>query len=361
MERGQVVRRRFRSPPRSARRESRHAAATARRRGGRRARARRPAARRPRRDRARDTGPLPRAGAASSGRARAGRCEAPPPGSRRGASSSRCSSKIFFVSRAVEAEHADAFRDARRRAETSPPSPSPKRFFVGKKLNVERCPSGDVGRAERLRGVLDERERRVPPARRAARDGRRGAPRDRLRARRDPLGDVLGVEVERCGVDVGEHRGRADASDRLGGGVEREGRADRPRRPRPISSASSASTSASVPFATPIASRELRGSAAASSLERLDFRAEDEPTGLEHAAKRSSSSGRSGAYCALTSTSGICCVTAGECSSGGLAPLFPQPVEDSSASRACACADTATPSQPTPPITMPLRRRSRRT
>ena len=42
---------------------------------------------------------------------------------------------------------------------TSPPSPSAKRFFVGKKLNVEQIPvvRHAVG-AERLGGVLDERK-----------------------------------------------------------------------------------------------------------------------------------------------------------------------------------------------------------
>ena len=39
-------------------------------------------------------------------------------------------------------------------------------------------------------------------------------------------GDVLGVEVERRRVDVGEHRRRAAAGDRLGGRVEGERGAD---------------------------------------------------------------------------------------------------------------------------------------
>ena len=49
---------------------------------------------------------------------------------------------------------------------------------------------------------------------------------DRLRPRRDPRGDVLGIEVQRRRVDVGEDRRRAAARDRLGRRVERERRAD---------------------------------------------------------------------------------------------------------------------------------------
>ena len=49
---------------------------------------------------------------------------------------------------------------------------------------------------------------------------------DRLRAARDSFGDPLGIEVERVRVDVGEDGSRADTGDRLGGGVERERRAD---------------------------------------------------------------------------------------------------------------------------------------
>ena len=46
------------------------------------------------------------------------------------------------------------------------------------------------------------------------------------RARRDARGDVLGVEVVRRGIDVGEDGRRAAARDRLGGRVERERGAD---------------------------------------------------------------------------------------------------------------------------------------
>ena len=49
---------------------------------------------------------------------------------------------------------------------------------------------------------------------------------DRPRPRGDPRGDVLGVEVEGRGIDLGEHGSGATAGDRLGRGEEREGGAD---------------------------------------------------------------------------------------------------------------------------------------
>ena len=49
---------------------------------------------------------------------------------------------------------------------------------------------------------------------------------DRLRARADPALDVLGIEVQRHRIDVGEDRGRAGARDGLGRRVEGEGGAD---------------------------------------------------------------------------------------------------------------------------------------
>ena len=110
---------------------------------------------------------------------------------------------------------------------TRPPSPIANRFFVGKKLKVEQTPvvaipgapnacaaSSIERKAERCE--LLERSRAAEQVHRH----------DRLRPRRDPRGDVVGIEVERDRVDVGEHRRRADARDRLRRGEEREGRAD---------------------------------------------------------------------------------------------------------------------------------------
>ena len=84
----------------------------------------------------------------------------------------------------------------------------------------------DARRAEGLRRVLDQRqveclelvERRRPPEQVHGHD--------RARTRRDPRADVLGVEVERLRIDVGEDGRRAAPGDRLGRGVERERRAD---------------------------------------------------------------------------------------------------------------------------------------
>ena len=55
-----------------------------------------------------------------------------------------------------------------------PPSPSAKRFFVGKKLNVEAMLVAMPLGAERLRRVLDHRQAEAAEVRRAG--GRRGAP-----------------------------------------------------------------------------------------------------------------------------------------------------------------------------------------
>ena len=108
----------------------------------------------------------------------------------------------------------------------------------------------DACRAEGLSRILDDRNAELGQLierRRAAEevDGH-----ERPRPRRDSRGNVLGVDVQGDRVDVGEHGGGTATRDRLGGGVESERRAD-DSSPGPISSASSASTSASVPFATP--------------------------------------------------------------------------------------------------------------
>ncbi len=164
---------------------------------------------------------------------------------------------------------------------TSPPSPSAKRFFVGKKLNVEQTPvvaipgapkacaaSSRSGRPER--GELGERR---GPAEEVHRH-------DRLRPLGDARRDVVRVEVERDGIDVGEDGRRADTRDRLGGRVEGEGRADH------LVAAPDAhrleredERVRAVGDADRMRHAEVRGRLA---LERLDLRAEDEPAGLEH-------------------------------------------------------------------------------
>src|SRR5205823_5577250 len=74
--------------------------------------------------------------------------------------------------------------------------------------------------------------------------------------------------------------------------------------PGPIPIASSAITSASVPFATPIVCGTPRNPAASSS-KAFTFGPRMKTPASSTSARRSFSSGRSGAYCALTSTSGI--------------------------------------------------------
>ena len=76
--------------------------------------------------------------------------------------------------------------------------------------------------------------------------------------------------------------------------------------PAPIPSASSASTSASVPFATPIVCSTPRYSAASRSNPSTSGPKMKRPLSSARA-NASFSSGMNGAYCALTSTSGIGC------------------------------------------------------
>ena len=167
----------------------------------------------------------------SSPRAAAGRRAASPPARHRAASSSRRARRSSCRASRGSAASERARPPRRRGTSTSPPSPKAKRFLVGKKLNVEQIPvcATPCG-AERLRRVLDEREAERGELGELRRAAEQVHGHDRLRARRDPRGDVLRIEVQRHRVDVGEDRRRADARDRLGRRVERERRADRPRR-----------------------------------------------------------------------------------------------------------------------------------
>ena len=86
---------------------------------------------RARRGRARDSAPRPRAARASSRRARAGTAAAPRPGSRPAASCSRRTRRCAWPSSRGSGACGRARRAPRRSTATSPPSPRPKRFFVG--------------------------------------------------------------------------------------------------------------------------------------------------------------------------------------------------------------------------------------
>jgi len=140
-----------------------------------------------------------------------------------------------------------------------PPSPSAKRFFVGKKLKVEQTPLLATPAAPKA----------------CAESSISGSP----SAARSPRCHVLGVEIERVGVDVGEHRSRADAGDRLRRCVEGERGADdlvartdahrlerEHERIRPVRDADR------------VRHIEVRSRLA---LECLDLRAEDEPARFE--------------------------------------------------------------------------------
>jgi hypothetical protein len=87
-----------------------------------------------------------------------------------------------------------------------------------------------VGRAERLARILDQREavRRGDLAQRfeLARVAEDVDGDDRARARRDGRLDRGRVEVERVGIDVGEHRRRALVDEAVGRRGERIGRGD---------------------------------------------------------------------------------------------------------------------------------------
>ena len=144
--------------------------------------------------------------------------------------------------------------------------------------------SGDLGRAERLRGVLDQRQPELGEL-----GERRGPPEqmhrhDRLRAARDSFRDPLGVEVERVRIDVREDRRRADPRDRLGGGVERERRADHLVARADLERVQDEDDRVrAVPDADRLAHAEI---ARRLLLERADVRPEDELAALENVVDR---------------------------------------------------------------------------
>ena len=93
-----------------------------------------------------------------------------------------------------------------------------------------------VGRAERLRGVVEheqafrlgDRQQRIVVGRQAEqidRDHRLGLEAVTLGGRDRAL-DARRIEIERVRIDIGEHRRRAEQHDHFGGGAEREGRTD---------------------------------------------------------------------------------------------------------------------------------------
>jgi hypothetical protein len=182
---------------------------------------------------------------------------------------------------AVEAQHADPLRELGSLTAIRPPSPSAKRFFVGKKLKSRRG-SSRCRRAERLRRVFDHRDAEAGEVGRGATEQVHGH--QRLRPVGDAPLDVGRVEVQRHRVDLGEHRRRAAARDRLGCGVERERRAD-----HLVAGADPHRVHDEHQRVGPVRAADGLGAAEQVrrlALERLDLRAEDEAAGLERARER---------------------------------------------------------------------------
>ncbi len=186
----------------------------------------------------------------------------------------------LLVARAVEAQHSHALGHVVVEARHEPTVAQGKEVLgreeAERRADPRLCDS--LG-AERLRGVLDEREPEPGELGERSRASEEVHRHDRLRPGRDPRGDVLRIEVERRRIDVGEHRRRADPRDRLGRRVERERGADDlvaasdlERLEREDERVGAVRDADRVRH-----SEERRGLV----LERLDLRPEDEASGLE--------------------------------------------------------------------------------
>ena len=114
---------------------------------------------------------------------------------------------------------------------------SPKRAEVlarEEREAADRAQAADrvavIAGADRLRRVLDDRDaarlRRLDDRRHVGRLAEQVHRHDRLGPRRDGRDRRVDVDVERVGIDVDQHRRRADAHDAAGGGEERIGRRD---------------------------------------------------------------------------------------------------------------------------------------
>ena len=229
------------------------------------------------------------------------------------------SSKVFLSREPWKRSMRTRSATSSSRQATSPPSPSANRFLVGKKLNVEQTPvwatpsapnacaassiSGspsaasspsDAGRPKRCTGTIAFVRVLIRVATSSG---------SRLRDT-GSMSANTGVAPTRAiasAVAKNVNAGQTTSSS------------------RPIPSASSARTIASVPFATPTACGTPRNAAASlsnASTSGPKMRRPDSRT----AENRCSSSGMNGAYCAFTSMSGICSVTR-----ASVAPARPAP------------------------------------
>ena len=187
----------------------------------------------------------------------------------------------LLVARAVEAELAhtvgDAVVDARDKSAVAQREEVLRREEAERRADARRR---RPGRAEGLRRVLEQRHAERRELGQRGRTAEQVHGHDRLRPLGDRRGDSGRVEVERRRVDVRKDRRRADAGDRLGGGVEREGWADHL---VPAYDAHRLEREhervGPVRHADRVRHTEIAGGFA---LECLDLRPEDEATRVEH-------------------------------------------------------------------------------
>ena len=187
--------------------------------------------------------------------------------------------------------------------ETSPPSPSAKRFLVGKKLKVAATPEPTPGEPKACAASsITGGPSSASSATGAGRPNRctariaRVAGVSRAATSSGSRLSVSGSMSAKTGVAPLRAIASAVAKNVKAGQITSS--------PRPIPSASRTSTIASVPFATPIA--WPAPSAAAASASKLASSGPRMKRPLSSVRlKACCSSGMNGAYCALTSTCGI--------------------------------------------------------
>jgi hypothetical protein len=191
----------------------------------------------------------------------------------------------------VEAQHAHAVGDVAVAQEHHAGVAHRRQVLAGEERErrrvAERPDRAAVATgAVRLRRVLDQREavpvgdlaeRRQVGGLAAQVDGDDGP--GALGDRRVDRGRV---DVERCGIDVGEHRPGARAGNRLGGGIERVGRAD-----HLVAGADHQPLEGQDQRVGAVRDRDRLGRAEGGGdllLERAHVRAEDEPARVDHVA-----------------------------------------------------------------------------
>jgi len=193
--------------------------------------------------------------------------------------------EVNLVTRTVEPQHAHSLRKARivRRDEAAVSDAEE----VLRRIEAERrrdARARNVGRAERLRRVLDDGNAQLHELRQRGRPAEEVNREDRLRALGDPGGDILGLEVHRRRVDIREDGRRSAPGDCLCRRVERERRTD-----HLVPSADSERVEheheriGTVGHADRVADAEIVGRLA---LERGDIGPENELAALEHAVDR---------------------------------------------------------------------------